>query len=53
MGTPPAPIATTPWLEDALSPQTMVMILPWAVLLRLENGLPLKRWHAFQEGQRA
>jgi hypothetical protein len=28
MGTPPAPIATTPWLEDVLNPQTMATVPP-------------------------
>jgi hypothetical protein len=28
MGTPPAPIATTPWSEDTLTPQTMMIVPP-------------------------
>jgi hypothetical protein len=31
MGTPYAPIATTPWPEDAFTPQTMMTVPPWTI----------------------
>jgi hypothetical protein len=34
MGAPPAPIATTPWLEDALNTQTMMTVPPQTLPLR-------------------
>jgi hypothetical protein len=31
LGTPPAPIETTPWPKDALTPQTMVTVQLWTL----------------------
>jgi hypothetical protein len=53
MGTPLAPIATTPRQEDAQTPQTMMMVPPWTIVPRPDTGLPLEQWHAFWEGQQA
>jgi hypothetical protein len=53
MGTPPAPLATTPWQEDALIPQTMAMDLPQTIALSPDNELPLERWYTVWERQQA
>jgi hypothetical protein len=53
MGTSPAPIVTTPWLEDAPTPQTMTTVPPRTIALRPDTGLPPEQRHAFREGQRA
>jgi hypothetical protein len=42
MGTPPAPIATTPWLENALILQTMMAVLSWTIMPQPNTGLPLE-----------
>jgi hypothetical protein len=52
-GTLPAPIATTPWPEDTLATWIMMKVPPRTLAPRLGTGLPPKRWHCFQEGQRA
>jgi hypothetical protein len=38
----PAPITTTAWPKDALTTQTMMMVPPWTLALRLDTGLPLE-----------
>jgi hypothetical protein len=53
MGTPPTPITTTPWLEEAPTPQTMMMVPSWTNALRPDGRLPPERWHTFWEGQQA
>jgi hypothetical protein len=47
----PAPIATTPWPEDAPATKTMTHVLPRTLAPRQDTGLPPEQWHAFWEGQ--
>jgi hypothetical protein len=53
MGSPPTPIATTPWPEDTITPQNMMTVPSWTIAPQYNTGLPLERWHTFREGQRA
>jgi hypothetical protein len=53
IGAPPAPIETTPWPENASSPQTMMMVPAWTITPLSDTRLPPKRQHGFWEGQRA
>jgi hypothetical protein len=40
MGTTPAPITTTLWLEDALAPQTMMMVVSWTIVPLVYTRIP-------------
>jgi hypothetical protein len=50
-GAPSAPITTTPSLEDALATWAMTTIPPRTLAPRPDIGLPIERWHTFQEGE--
>jgi hypothetical protein len=52
-GAPLAAIATTPWPEDALTIQTMMMVPPWTLTLQPDIGLAPERRHTFQDGYQA
>jgi hypothetical protein len=43
MGTPPSPVATTPWMENALATQVRTMVQPWMVVLWPNTGLPFEQ----------
>jgi hypothetical protein len=51
MGTPPPPIATIPWPEDALTSQTMMMVPLRTIAPRPDTELPPERWQASHEGE--
>jgi hypothetical protein len=53
MGTLADLIVTTPWLEDATTPQTMATVPLRTIAPWLDTRLPPKRWQAHQEGQQA
>jgi hypothetical protein len=53
MGTPPSPLATTLWTEDASTPQTMAMDPPWTITPQPDTRIPPNRWHPFRDRQRA
>jgi hypothetical protein len=40
----PAPLTTTPWLENAPATRAMMMVPPWALAAWLDIGLPFERW---------
>jgi hypothetical protein len=40
MGKPPASISTTPWSEDALTPQAMTMVPSWTITPLPNTRLP-------------
>jgi hypothetical protein len=42
MGPPPAPIVTTPWLEDAPNTHTMMMVPSQTLVPWPDSGLPLE-----------
>jgi hypothetical protein len=42
-GTPPAPMATTPWLEDAQATPAMMTVPPRALAPWLDTGLPFEQ----------
>jgi hypothetical protein len=52
-GAPPAPIATTPWMENAPATRAMIMVPPQTVASRLDIGLPFEQRHAHRERQQA
>jgi hypothetical protein len=41
-GALPAPVATTPWLEDAPPTQDKMTVPPWALASRLDTGFPFE-----------
>jgi hypothetical protein len=43
MGTPPAPITTTLWMENTLTTQAMMTIPPWTVVPRSDTSLPFEQ----------
>jgi hypothetical protein len=51
MGTPHAPIMTTPRPEDAPTPQTMMTVPPQTIMQWSNTGQRPERWHTFLEGQ--
>jgi hypothetical protein len=42
MGASPAPIATTPWTENAPTNPATMMVAAWTVALQPEVGLPFE-----------
>jgi hypothetical protein len=53
MATPPVPIMTTPRLDDAPTPQTIMTVLLWTIVLRPDAGSPPERQQAYQGEQQA
>jgi hypothetical protein len=50
-GALPAPVGTTPWMENTPATQDMTMVPPRTVVQRPDTGLPFEQWCACQEGQ--
>jgi hypothetical protein len=48
IGAPPAPVTTTPWMEDAPTSQAMMTVPPWMVVPWPDTGLPFEQCHAHQ-----
>jgi hypothetical protein len=44
-GIPPAPVTTTPWMENASTTQARTMVPPWTVAPRPDTGLPFEQCH--------
>jgi hypothetical protein len=53
MATPPVPIMTTPRLDDAPTPQTIMTVLLWTIVLQPDAGSPPERQQAYQGEQQA
>jgi hypothetical protein len=51
MGAPPALIANTSWLKDALATQAMTTVPPCTLEPRPDSGLPFERRRTFRQGQ--
>jgi hypothetical protein len=46
-----APVVTTPWLEDVLATQAMMIVPPQVLAPWPNTGLPFEQQHTFQKGQ--
>jgi hypothetical protein len=51
-GALPAPVTTTPWMENAPATEAMMTVPPWTAAPRPDTGLPIEQRRAHQEGQR-
>jgi hypothetical protein len=50
MGALPTPITTTPWMENALTTQALLMVPPQMAAPRPDNDLPFEKHHTHQGG---
>jgi hypothetical protein len=50
VGALPAPVTTTPWMENAPAAQAMTMVPPRTMALWLDTGLPFEKRCPRQEG---
>jgi hypothetical protein len=42
-GAPPAPVTTTPWMENTLTTQAITTVPPWTAVLWPDTGLPFEQ----------
>jgi hypothetical protein len=51
-GAPPAPVTTTPWMENALANQAMMMAPAQTAALWSDTGLPFEQRHTHKGGSK-